>query len=92
MPYNEKLSRASTEEEYMRLGESQVGKVEVLKGRWRRGPKLWPHRCIEASNRQCIDPRTPSGLNIASRKYMCLFRGQDRDLAELAILAGRENC
>jgi len=88
MPYNEKLARASTEEEFMRLGETQAGKVEVLKGRWRRGPKQWPHRCVEARNRGSIDVRTPSGLTITNRNYMCLFKTQDRDLAELAISAG----
>ena len=46
MPYNEKLRRAQTDGEKRDLGQTQVGLVDVLKGRYRKRAVEYPHRLV----------------------------------------------
>jgi len=89
MPYNEKLRRArGSLEDAMAIADSQVGKVDVLKGRYRKKAKEYPHRCVESEERKLVDLRVVSGRSMVRRNYMVLMRSQDKFLSEMAVGAG----
>jgi len=46
MPYNEKLRRGG-KERALEIAEAQLGKIEVLKGRYRNRAREYPHRLVE---------------------------------------------
>ena len=89
MPYNEKLRRArGSLEDIMAIATSQVGKVDVLKDRFRKKMKEYPHRCVESEERKIVDMRVVSGRSMVRRNYMVLVRTQDKFLSEMAVGAG----
>ena len=89
MPYNEKLRRAwGSLEDIMAIATSQVGKVDVLKDRFRKKMKEYPHRYVESEERKIVDMRVVSGRSMVMRNYMVLVRTQDKFLSEVAVGAG----
>ena len=89
MPYNEKLRRARGRlEDITTIAESQVGIVEVTKGRFRRKPKEYPFRCIESEERRMVDKSVVSGSDMVRRKYKVLMKSQDKFIAEMTVDAG----
>eukprot|EP00092_Neocalanus_flemingeri_P040080 GFUD01043655.1.p1 GENE.GFUD01043655.1~~GFUD01043655.1.p1 ORF type:complete len:543 (+),score=185.92 GFUD01043655.1:79-1707(+) len=87
MPYNEKLRRGGVENS-LSIAESQVGRVEVMKGRYRKKAKEYPYRCVEMEERRPVDLRVVTGRNMVRRNYLTLMKSQDRFLAEMADGAG----
>ena len=88
MPYNEKLRRGG-KERALEIAEAQLGKIEVLKGRYRKCAREYPHRCVE--DRVMGTPRDRkmvSGKKIYKRNYLTHIGSQDRFLAEMAVKAG----
>ena len=88
MPYNEKLRRGG-KERALEIAEAQLGKIEVLKGRYRKCAREYPHRCVE--DRVMGKPRDRkmvSGKIIYKRNYLTHICSQDRFLAEMAVKAG----
>jgi len=89
MPYNEKLRRArNVPESVMAIANSQVGKVDVLKGKFRKKVTEYPYRCVESEERKVVDMRVVSGRNIVRRDYIVLMRSQDKFLSEMTMGAG----
>jgi len=89
MPYNEKLRRARGRlEDITAIAESQVGIVEVTKGRFRRKHKEYPFRCIESEERRMVDKSVVSGSDMVKRKYKVVLKSQDKFIAEMAVDAG----
>ena len=87
MPYNEKLRRGG-EANSLLIAETQLGKLEVLKGRYRKHPREFPYRCVEDIRKIRMDVKIVDGKHLDNRKYVTLLRSQDRSLAELAVKAG----
>ena len=88
MPYNEKLRRGG-KERALEIAEAQLGKIEVLKGRYRKCAREYPHRCVEDRvMRKPRDRKMVSGKIIYKRNYLTHIRSQDRFLAEMAVKAG----
>jgi len=89
MPYNEKLRRArNNPDDVMTIAKSQVGTVDLLKGKFRKKMREYPYRCVEPASRRVVDIRVVSGRNIVKRQYMVLMRSQDRFLSEMTVSAG----
>jgi len=89
MPYNEKLRRArNNPDEVMLIAKSQVGTVDLLKGKFRKKMREYPYRCVEPASRRVVDRRVVSGRNIVKRQYMVQMRSQDRFLSEMTVSAG----
>jgi len=89
MPYNEKLRRArNNPDDVMMIAKSQVGTVDLLKGKFRKKMREYPYRCVEPASRRVVDIRVMSGRNIVKRKYMVMMRSQDRFLSEMTVSAG----
>ena len=87
-PYNEKLRRGGRENSRA-IAETQVTAWEVLKGQYRKGPREYPHRCVElTSTRNKIDNQYVAGRRVASRLYTIALTREDRALAEMAETAG----
>ena len=86
MPYNEKLRRGGVANS-LAIATSQVGPVELLKGRYRKKAKEYPYRCVEEEERKIVDLRVVSGKNMKRREYLTLMRNQDKMLAEMAVSA-----
>jgi len=87
MPYNEKLRRGGAENS-VRIAESQLSRIEVIKGRYRKCAKEYPYRCIDDALKKRTDVNIVGGKEIGRRRYLTLMRGQDRFLAEMAVNAG----
>ena len=87
MPYNEKLRRGG-EANSLLIAETQLGKLEVLKGRYRKHPREFPYRCVEDIRKIRMDVKIVDGKHLDNRTYVTLLRSQDRSLAELAVKAG----
>jgi len=88
MPYNEKLRRSKNLDDATAIASSQLGMVDVLKGKYRKKMTEYPYRCVEPADRRMVDLRVMSGRNIARRQYMVLLRNQDRFLSEMTMAAG----
>ena len=88
MPYNEKLRRGGDANSLL-IAETQLGKLEVLKGRFRRHPREYPYRCVEDLRKIRMDVKIVDGKHLDNRKYITLMRSQDRSLAEMAVNAGK---
>jgi len=89
MPYNEKLRRArNNPDEVMLIAKSQVGTVDLLKGKFRKKMREYPYRCVEPASRRVVDRRVVSGRSIVKRQYMVQMRSQDRFLSEMTVSAG----
>ena len=89
MPYNEKLRRGG-KERALEIAEAQVGKLEVLKGRYRKCAREYPHRCVEDRVTGKRDRKMVSGKIIYKRNYFTNILTQDRFLAEMAVNAGKK--
>ena len=89
MPYNEKLRRGG-EANSLLIAETQIGKLEVLKGRYREHPLKFPYRCVEDFRKIRMDVKIVDGKHLDNRTYVTLLRSQDRSLAELAVKAGNK--
>ena len=89
MPYNEKLRRGG-EANSLLIAETQIGKLEVLKGRYRKHPREFPYRCVEDFRKIRMDVKIVDGKHLDNRTYVTLLRSQDRSLAELAVKAGNK--
>jgi len=88
MPYNEKLKRGGKENS-LAIAESQLGKLDVLKGRYRKQATEYPYRCVEdAQKRRSRDLNVVRGKKLAERTYKTVMKDQDRFLAEMAANAG----
>ena len=88
-PYNEKLRRGGRENS-LAVAESQLSAMEVLKGRYRRAAKEWPHRCVDLPGPQPRrDAQYVPGWRLVNRSYSVCLTGLDRSLADLAEAAGR---
>ena len=88
MPYNEKLRRGG-KERALEIAEAQLGKLEVLKGRYRKCAREYPHRCVEDRVTGKRDRKMVSGKIIYKRNYFTNILTQDRFLAEMAVNAGK---
>ena len=89
MPYNEKLRRGGRERA-LEIAESQLSKIEVLKGRYRKCAREYPHRCVEDRLLgKSRDSKMVSGKIIYKRNYFTNILTQDRFLAEMAVKAGK---
>ena len=89
MPYNEKLRRGG-KEMALQIAEAQLGKIEVLKGRYRKVAREYPHRSVEDRViGKTRDNKMVSGKEIYTRKYFTNILTQDRSLAEMAVKAGK---
>jgi len=87
MPYNEKLRRGGAENS-VQIAESQLSRIEVIKGRYRKSATEYPYRCIGDPVKKRADVNIVDGKEIGRRRYLTLMRGQDRFLAEMATNAG----
>ena len=88
MPYNEKLKRAGGENSRA-IAETQVSRLEVLRGRYRKEPTVYPYRRVASLPRQTPGDREPvSGRCLLRRSYATSLTGQDRLLAEMAVRSG----
>ena len=88
MPYNEKLRRAGGENSRA-IAETQVSRLEVLRGRYRKEPTVYPYRRVASLPRQTPGDREPvSGRCLLRRSYATSLTGQDRLLAEMAVRSG----
>merc|ERR1739838_815246 len=88
MPYNEKLKRGGKESS-LAIAESQLGKIDVLKGRYRKQATEYPYRCVEGVQKQrSRDLNVVRGKKLAVRTYMTVMKNQDKFLAEMAANAG----
>jgi len=88
MPYNEKLRRGG-KERALEIAEAQLGKIEVLKGRYRNRAREYPHRLVEDRVMgKTRDNKMVPGKKIYKRKYFTNILTQDRSLAEMAVKAG----
>ena len=89
MPYNEKLRRGG-KERALEIAEAQLGKIEVLKGRYRNRAREYPHRLVEDRVMgKTRDNKMVAGKKIYKRKYFTNILTQDRSLAEMAVKAGK---
>ena len=89
MPYNEKLRRGGPANS-MLIAESQLSKIAVLKGRYRKQAREYPYICVEdIVRRRRYDVQIVKGGHIKKRTYLTLFRSQDRHIAEMASRAGK---
>ena len=88
MPYNEKLRRGGGENSRA-IAETQVSRLEVLRGRYRKEPTVYPYRRVASLPRQTPGDREPvSGRCLLRRSYATSLTGQDRLLAEMAVRSG----
>ena len=89
MPYNEKLRRGGRERA-LEIAEAQLGKIEVLKGRYRKCAREYPHGVVEDRDMgKTRDSKMVSGKIIFKRTYFTNILSQDRFLAEMAVKAGK---
>ena len=89
MPYNEKLRRGG-KERALEIAEAQLGKIEVLKGRYRNRAREYPHRLVEDRVMgKTRDNKMVPGKKIYKRKYFTNILTQDHSLAEMAVKAGK---
>merc|ERR1719228_1804754 len=89
MPYNEKLRRGGAENS-VQIAESQLSRIEVIKGRYRKSATEYPYRCIDDLVKKRADVNIVDGKEIGRRRYLTLMRGQDRFLADVNIVDGKE--
>ena len=89
MPYNEKLRRGGKDRS-LEIAETQLSKIEVLKGRFRKCAREYPYRCVEDLPRtKRMDLAIPIHNSMfIQRKYSTQLRSQDRSIAELALQSG----
>ena len=89
MPYNEKLRRGGKDRS-LEIAETQLSKIEVLKGRFRKCAREYPYRCVEDLPRtKRMDLAIPiHNSKFIQRKYSTQLRSQDRSIAELALQSG----
>jgi len=93
MPYNEKLRRGGRENS-LAIAESQLSVLEVVKGRYRRCAREYPHRCVQSDSTKTgrirrKDTSSVPGWRLAQRHYRVMLSGEDRLLAQMAERVGR---
>ena len=87
MPYNEKLRRGGAENSLL-IAESQLARLEIIKGKYRKAATEYPALVIEDTIRRNIDLRIVDGQKIDERRYWVVARSQDKHLGDLASRAG----